>query len=180
MTWIKLTKNRKRVREALTDGYVDEVIACRATTFDQLAGVPHPWLLQAIVNDLRVLISRISTPCGRKSASANQEMRGLSKCLALFCVAGRLGLANERGLTKTSYEWRHLQSHRPMPWSISLCISMASASSVKARISEGQRKAERRIPLVGSRAADSIAERTVGPRVSWNCCERPDYGNDLG
>jgi hypothetical protein len=38
MSWIKLTENRERVREALLDGYVDEVVACRATAFDQLAG----------------------------------------------------------------------------------------------------------------------------------------------
>lgn len=38
MSWIKLTENRERVREALLDGYVDEVVACRATAFDRLAG----------------------------------------------------------------------------------------------------------------------------------------------
>jgi hypothetical protein len=41
MTWIKLTENRKRVHEALVGGYVDEVVALRATAFDKLAGAMH-------------------------------------------------------------------------------------------------------------------------------------------
>lgn len=38
MVWIRLTENRKRVQKALVNGYVDEVVACRATAFDQLVG----------------------------------------------------------------------------------------------------------------------------------------------
>ncbi len=38
MSWIKLEENRERVLEALESGYVDEVFACRATRFDELAG----------------------------------------------------------------------------------------------------------------------------------------------
>ena len=38
MSWIKLRENRQRVRKALREGYVDEVVACRATAFDELAG----------------------------------------------------------------------------------------------------------------------------------------------
>ena len=38
MSWIELRENRERVREALREGYVDEVVACRATAFDELAG----------------------------------------------------------------------------------------------------------------------------------------------
>lgn len=38
MSWIELRENQHRVREALREGYVDEVIACRATAFDELAG----------------------------------------------------------------------------------------------------------------------------------------------
>lgn len=38
MSWIELRENQHRVREALREGYVDEVVACRATAFDELAG----------------------------------------------------------------------------------------------------------------------------------------------
>ena len=41
MSWIKLTENRERVRAALLDGYVDEVVMCRATAFDELAAAMH-------------------------------------------------------------------------------------------------------------------------------------------
>lgn len=41
MAWIKLTENRKQVQQALVDGYVDEVVACRATAFDKLAGAMY-------------------------------------------------------------------------------------------------------------------------------------------
>ena len=41
MSWIKLTENRERVRAALLDGYVDEVVMCRATAFDELAAAVH-------------------------------------------------------------------------------------------------------------------------------------------
>ena len=41
MSWIKLTENQERVREALLDGYVDEVVMCRATAFDELAGAMY-------------------------------------------------------------------------------------------------------------------------------------------
>jgi hypothetical protein len=38
MSWLELRENQERVREALQQGYVDEVVACRATAFDELAG----------------------------------------------------------------------------------------------------------------------------------------------
>jgi hypothetical protein len=38
VSWIELRENRQRVRDALQEGYVDEVVACRATAFDELAG----------------------------------------------------------------------------------------------------------------------------------------------
>ena len=38
MGWIQLRENRQRVRKALKQGYVDEVVACRATAFDELVG----------------------------------------------------------------------------------------------------------------------------------------------
>jgi hypothetical protein len=38
VSWIELRENRKRVREALREGYADEVVACRATAFDELVG----------------------------------------------------------------------------------------------------------------------------------------------
>jgi len=38
VSWIELRENRQRVREALREGYVDEVVACRATAFDELVG----------------------------------------------------------------------------------------------------------------------------------------------
>jgi len=38
MSWIELRQNRQRVRGALREGYVDEVVACRATAFDEMAG----------------------------------------------------------------------------------------------------------------------------------------------
>ena len=38
MSWLELRENQERVREALRQGYVDEVVACRATAFDELAG----------------------------------------------------------------------------------------------------------------------------------------------
>lgn len=38
MAWIELRENRQRVRAALREGVVDEVVACRATAFDELAG----------------------------------------------------------------------------------------------------------------------------------------------
>jgi hypothetical protein len=38
MAWIQLRENRQRVRAALQEGAVDEVVACRATAFDELAG----------------------------------------------------------------------------------------------------------------------------------------------
>lgn len=41
MSWIKLTENQQRVREALLDGYVDEVVMCRATAFDELAAAMY-------------------------------------------------------------------------------------------------------------------------------------------
>ena len=36
--WIQLRENRQRVRRALRQGVVDEVMACRATAFDELVG----------------------------------------------------------------------------------------------------------------------------------------------
>lgn len=41
MSWIRLTENRARVQRRLVAGYVDEVVACRATAFDQLAGAMY-------------------------------------------------------------------------------------------------------------------------------------------
>ena len=39
MSWIYLRENQERVREALQEGQVDEVVTLRATEFDKLAGV---------------------------------------------------------------------------------------------------------------------------------------------
>jgi len=41
MSWIYLQENRERVREALLNGHVDEVVTLRATAFDQLAAAMH-------------------------------------------------------------------------------------------------------------------------------------------
>lgn len=41
MSWIQLKANQERVIDALSDGYVDEVIMCRATAFDELAAAMH-------------------------------------------------------------------------------------------------------------------------------------------
>jgi hypothetical protein len=41
MSWIYLHENRKRVREALRKGQVDEVVTLRATAFDELAATMH-------------------------------------------------------------------------------------------------------------------------------------------
>lgn len=41
MSWIELKANQERVIDALSDGYVDEVIMCRATAFDELAAAMH-------------------------------------------------------------------------------------------------------------------------------------------
>ncbi|HIE54340.1 MAG TPA: hypothetical protein EYP90_04020 [Chromatiaceae bacterium] len=41
MSWIYLRENRQRVRAALQEGYVDEVVALRATSFDELAATMH-------------------------------------------------------------------------------------------------------------------------------------------
>ena len=38
MGWIQLRENRRHVRRAMRRGVVDEVVACRATAFDELAG----------------------------------------------------------------------------------------------------------------------------------------------
>jgi len=41
MSWIYLQENRERVREALLNGHVDEVVTLRATAFDELAAAMH-------------------------------------------------------------------------------------------------------------------------------------------
>jgi len=41
MSWIYLHENRERVREALLNGHVDEVVTLRATAFDELASAMH-------------------------------------------------------------------------------------------------------------------------------------------
>ena len=41
MGWIYLQENRERVREALLNGHVDEVVTLRATAFDELAAAMH-------------------------------------------------------------------------------------------------------------------------------------------
>jgi hypothetical protein len=41
MSWIYLHENRRRVREALQKGQVDEVVTLRATAFDELAATMH-------------------------------------------------------------------------------------------------------------------------------------------
>lgn len=41
MGWIKLDENQTRVREALLDGYVNEVVMCQATALDELAAAMH-------------------------------------------------------------------------------------------------------------------------------------------
>jgi hypothetical protein len=41
MSWIYLRENRERVREALLNGCVDEVVTLRATAFDELAAAMH-------------------------------------------------------------------------------------------------------------------------------------------
>jgi hypothetical protein len=41
MSWIYLHENRDRVRQALLNGYVDEVVTLRATAFDELAAAMH-------------------------------------------------------------------------------------------------------------------------------------------
>jgi len=41
MSWIYLRENRDRVRQALQQGYVDEVVTLRATAFDELAAAMH-------------------------------------------------------------------------------------------------------------------------------------------
>lgn len=41
MSWIYLHENRQRVRAALQEGHVDEVVTLRATSFDELAATMH-------------------------------------------------------------------------------------------------------------------------------------------
>jgi hypothetical protein len=41
MSWIYLQENRERVRAALLNGHVDEVVSLRATAFDELAAAMH-------------------------------------------------------------------------------------------------------------------------------------------
>ncbi|MEA3346117.1 MAG: hypothetical protein U9Q78_07750 [Chloroflexota bacterium] len=41
MSWIELGQNRKRVREGLREAWVDEVVVCWATAFDELAAAMH-------------------------------------------------------------------------------------------------------------------------------------------
>jgi len=41
MSWVYLQENRERVRVALLNGHVDEVVSLRATAFDELAAAMH-------------------------------------------------------------------------------------------------------------------------------------------
>ena len=41
MSWIYLRENQERVRQALREGQVDEVVTLRATEFDRLAAAMH-------------------------------------------------------------------------------------------------------------------------------------------
>jgi hypothetical protein len=58
MGWIQLRENRQRVRKALQQGVVDEVIACRATAFDELAGAMHAFGYWEQLDEIEIALEK--------------------------------------------------------------------------------------------------------------------------
>lgn len=58
MAWIELRENRQRVRAALREGAVDEVIACRATAFDELAGAMQTFGYWEQLEEIRIALDK--------------------------------------------------------------------------------------------------------------------------
>lgn len=58
MSWLELQENRQRVREALRQGYVDGVVACRATAFDELAGAMQTFGYWEHLEEIEIILDK--------------------------------------------------------------------------------------------------------------------------
>jgi hypothetical protein len=58
MSWIYLRENRDRVRKALLNGHVDEVLTLRATAFDELAAAMHEFGYWAQLESIKVALDK--------------------------------------------------------------------------------------------------------------------------
>lgn len=58
MAWIQLRENRQRVRKAMQQGVVDEVVACRATAFDELAGAMYILGYWDALEEIRITLEK--------------------------------------------------------------------------------------------------------------------------
>jgi hypothetical protein len=56
--WIQLRENRQRVRHALRQGVIDEIMACRATAFDELVGAMHTFGYWDQLEEIKIALEK--------------------------------------------------------------------------------------------------------------------------
>jgi hypothetical protein len=149
MSWIYLRENRERVREALRQGRVDEVVPLRATAFDELAAVMHTFgyweQLEAIevaldkdeddvpnellMRELAVLpLLRIPNPY--QAPTYLFQDHGVLRFLGFTVAQIREGF-NDKGVRSTTGASRMLPHHRDTLYNALKAVQIASLAAFR-------------------------------------------------